>query len=323
MIRRKTGLALFLAVLGLWLANTNAFVRVPQVQSPKLIAHRGVHHIYAGADRTAETCRAAEVEPITHTLIENTLPSMRAAFDAGADVVELDVHRTPDDVFAVFHDWTLQCQTNGNGVTHTRPWAELQVLDLGHGFTADGGVTYPLRGTGLGAMRNLADVFAAELPGPVLINFKSNRRSDGKALSARLMNPSLRTQVWGVYGGEAPTQEVLATHPDLRGYDKSSLLTCLLSYQAVGWSGFVPPACRDQTIGVPINWAPYVWGWPHRFTQRMQRHGTDVILFGPYSGGGFTSGIDDLDTLSRVPSQFGGHIWTNRITLIGPAVKER
>ena len=38
---------------------------------------------------------------------------MRAAFDSGADVVELDVHLTPDGKFAVFHDWTLDCRTDG------------------------------------------------------------------------------------------------------------------------------------------------------------------------------------------------------------------
>ena len=36
---------------------------------------------------------------------------MRAAFAAGADIVEFDVHPTSDGQFAVFHDWTLDCRT--------------------------------------------------------------------------------------------------------------------------------------------------------------------------------------------------------------------
>ena len=36
---------------------------------------------------------------------------MRAAFAAGADIVELDIHPTTDGQFAVFHDWTLDCRT--------------------------------------------------------------------------------------------------------------------------------------------------------------------------------------------------------------------
>jgi glycerophosphoryl diester phosphodiesterase len=36
---------------------------------------------------------------------------MRAAFDLGADIVELDVHPTVDGSFVVFHDWTVECRT--------------------------------------------------------------------------------------------------------------------------------------------------------------------------------------------------------------------
>jgi glycerophosphoryl diester phosphodiesterase len=109
------------------------------------LAHRGVHQIYAGSDRGNDTCSANPIYPADHSYIANTLPSMRAAFAAGADVVEIDVHLTPDNVFAVFHDWTLDCQTNGTGVTHDQMFADLQSLDLGYGYSTDG-ITFPLRG---------------------------------------------------------------------------------------------------------------------------------------------------------------------------------
>ena len=310
------------AIIGLWLNNTSAFMRIPPFQSPGLIAHRGVHHIYAGTERSAETCRAAEVEPITHGFIENTLPSMRAAFEAGADVVEIDVHLTPDGAFAVFHDWTLDCQTDGSGVTHETPMAALRGLDLGHGISADG-ETYPLRGAGVGLLPSLDEVFSAQLPGPLLINFKSDRRSEGRAMTAVLAEPRNREQVWAVYGGQNPTREVLSAEPRLRGYDKASLIGCLKDYALWGWSGRVPESCENQIIGIPLNYAPFIWGWPHRFTDRMARAGTTVILWGPYDGSGFTSGIDDPTTLARVPAQFDGYIWTNRIEVIGPLVKRR
>ncbi len=44
-------------------------------------------------------------EPITHR--ENTLPAIRAALDAGADVVEIDVKTTADGVSVVLHDDSL------------------------------------------------------------------------------------------------------------------------------------------------------------------------------------------------------------------------
>ncbi|WP_157209922.1 glycerophosphodiester phosphodiesterase family protein [Marinimicrobium agarilyticum] len=40
---------------------------------------------------------------------------MRAAFAAGAGVVELDVHPATDGYFAVMHDWMLDCRTEGMG----------------------------------------------------------------------------------------------------------------------------------------------------------------------------------------------------------------
>jgi glycerophosphoryl diester phosphodiesterase len=74
---------------------------------------------------------------------------------------------------------------------------------------------------------------------------------------------------------------------------------------------------------MPINIAPFVWGFPHRLTERLAVHGTTLILVGPYDGGGFSSGIDDAATLARVPNGFDGYVWTNRIEVIGPMLEER
>ncbi len=87
---------------------------------------------------------------------------------------------------------------------------------------------------------------------------------------------------------------------------------------AMGWSGVVPRVCRNRVIAVPIDDAPPLWGWPHRFTRRMKEAGAAVILSGPYDGSGFSSGIDDAATLARVPARFDGCIRTNLIEQIGP-----
>ncbi len=50
----------------------------------------------------------------------------------------------------VFHDWGVDCRTNGKGVTRTLSLAEIKKLDVGYGYTADGGKTFPLRGKGVG-----------------------------------------------------------------------------------------------------------------------------------------------------------------------------
>lgn len=91
----------------------------------------------------------------------------------------------------------------------------------------------------------------------------------------------------------------------------------------MGWSGHVPPACHNTIVPVPLNYAPLLWGWPHRFTRRLAAHGGSVILVGPYGGSGLTTGIDDPETFAKVPARFDGHVWTNRIEILGPLITQQ
>ena len=50
---------------------------------------------------------------------------------------------------------------------------------------------------------------------------------------------------------------------------------------------------------VPLNVAPWLWGWPDKFMQRMDAAGVDVFVIGPYDGSFGTSGIDDLEQFAR------------------------
>ena len=290
--------------------------------SPRIIAHRGVHQTFSHDGVDAETCTASRIDPPSHDFIENTIPSMRAAFAAGADVVELDIHLTPDKVFAVMHDWTLDCRTNGHGVTEQTPWPVLKTLDVGYGYTADGGKTFPLRGKGVGLMPRLDEVYTAFPEGSFLVNFKSRRVEEGEALAALLnANPEAKDATFGVYGGAEPTQAAEAVVTGLKGFDKASLKACLIPYEAYGWTGILPDACRNTLVALPIDYAPYVWGWPNRFMQRMRDADTDVILVGPYGGGGFTAGIDTPELAAKIPEGFDGYVWTNKIETIGPLLK--
>ena len=117
---------------------------------------------------------------------KHACPRCEAAFDAGADIVEFDIHPTTDGHFAVFHDWTVDCRTEGNGVTREHTLAELKALDIGYGYTADGGKTFPFRGKGVGLMPSLDEVLAA-FPGKrFLINIKSNDSGEGTMLAQHL-----------------------------------------------------------------------------------------------------------------------------------------
>lgn len=317
-----TAIVVFASVVALWVNNTSSWVHTEHTNSYTFIAHRGAHQIYAGSNRSNDTCRAAHIEHLEHSLIENTLPSISAARDAGAPIVEIDVHLTTDNVFAVFHDWRLDCQTNGTGVTEKQSFEYLQTLDIGFGFSTDG-KTFPLRGKGQGLMPSLTQVLDANLGVQYLINFKSNRREEGDKLAELLLaNDHYTHQIYGVYGGKEPTREVLSRVDGVRGFDKSSVKSCLKSYVMAGWTGRVPSACQNTVIAVPINYAHFLWGWPHKFTQRMDNAGTDIILVAPWDGSGFTSGFDDTTTLQKIPLGFSGYVWTNRILSVDHMLRE-
>jgi glycerophosphoryl diester phosphodiesterase len=77
--------------------------------SPLITAHRGF----------------AEVAP------ENTMSAFEAAFKAGADASEFDVHMTIDGTLVVFHDDTIGRTTNGTGVLKELTYEYLSTLDAG------------------------------------------------------------------------------------------------------------------------------------------------------------------------------------------------
>jgi glycerophosphoryl diester phosphodiesterase len=90
---------------------------------------------------------------------ENTLPAFERAVALGADALEIDVHRTADDVVVVFHDDDTARVTGAPGTIEARTRAEVAALDAGFSFTPDGGATFPFRGEGVG-VPTLAEVFA-------------------------------------------------------------------------------------------------------------------------------------------------------------------
>jgi glycerophosphoryl diester phosphodiesterase len=316
--------AVVVAVAAVTLVNASWLAPAP-AGAPKLIAHRGVHQGFDLAGVTNDTCTATRIrEPIAPE-IENTLGSMRAAFELGADVVELDVHPTTDGQFAVFHDWTLDCRTEGTGETRSHDMAYLRTLDVGYGYTADGGKTFPLRGKGVGQMPSFAEVMAAFPEGHFLVNYKSNEAREGDMLADMLAaNPGWRQRIWGAYGGAAPTARAIARIDGLQGYSKSSLMACLVPYLGYGWTGIVPEGCRNTMVPVPINFAGWLWGWPNRFLQRMRDAGSTVLLLGPYEpGDAGSSGIDTPELAAQVPAGFDGFVWTNEIAAIAPLLKPR
>lgn len=309
-----------------WLAAL--FLLLPATGSVRadigpVLAHRGVSQPYDRNGLTHQTCTAQRLLPSNHHWIENTLASMRAAFDAGADVVEIDVQRTADGRFAVFHDWTLDCRTDGLGRTRDKTMAELKQLDVGHGYTADAGTTFPFRGLGVGAMPELGEVFKALPNRRWLLDIKSNDPAEGEALADWLTAlPATQRAKVAVYGGDAPVAVVRARVPDVRVSSRALLKRCLLTDLLVGWTGRVPSACERLLVLLPISHAHWVWGWPDRLADRFARAGSEVYLVGPLTDGPM-GWIDTPADLARVPPSYRGGVFTDRLLDIVPALQQR
>ena len=79
---------------------------------------------------------------------ENTIPAFQSAAELGVDVIETDVHLTKDGKIVIWHDPTLERNTDGKGRIEDHTYSELLEYDAGYNFTTDG-ETYPFRGKGV------------------------------------------------------------------------------------------------------------------------------------------------------------------------------
>lgn len=103
---------------------------------------------------------------------ENTLFAFERADALGVDMLEMDVRASQDGELVVIHDEALERTSNGRGPVSALSLAQLQALDAGYTWTADGGETYPYRGQGI-RIPSLAEVFARLPERPKSIEIKS------------------------------------------------------------------------------------------------------------------------------------------------------
>ncbi|MDC7250541.1 MAG: glycerophosphodiester phosphodiesterase [Sphaerochaetaceae bacterium] len=80
---------------------------------------------------------------------ENTIEAFLSAVKMGVDVIETDVHLSKDNVVVIWHDETLDRNTNGSGRIEDHVVDELIEFDAGYTFSKDGGKTFPFRNKGV------------------------------------------------------------------------------------------------------------------------------------------------------------------------------
>lgn len=92
----KIFLVLFItAFAALYLNNASSLHPIPRAKGLRIIAHRGLAQLYSRENLDASTCTAKRLLPTPHSHLENTLPSMQAAFDLGASRIQDERNKKP------------------------------------------------------------------------------------------------------------------------------------------------------------------------------------------------------------------------------------
>jgi glycerophosphoryl diester phosphodiesterase len=283
----------------------------PMPPSFTLIAHRAISQTFPLDNLKNDTCTAKIIDPPTHRFLENTLPAIREAFRQGADMVEIDIHPTIDNQLAVFHDWILECRTNGRGVTHEQSMTALKKLDIGYGYTTDGGKTYPFRGMGVGLMPTFDEVIQAFPNQKILVDQKDTFEKTVRLLAHSLENyPTSQRENIYLFSGEDQYELLKRDIPEVKKIfpTRQEAKACVTEYLTMIVSGAISPACGKYALGIPVKYLKYIPGWPSFFLSQAHRASLEIYVIE----------VDTPEDLAKVKGLPIAGIVTNRIEIMGP-----
>ncbi|QKG70978.1 glycerophosphodiester phosphodiesterase family protein [Erythrobacter mangrovi] len=319
----RLGTAAAVGFLALTVLNASWLAPQPK-GAVKLVAHRGLAQLSDSEAAGFDSCTVTRIEEPIHDYLENSTRSIARAAKLGATLVEVDVMPTSDGQVALFQDATLDCRTDGTGATRGKTLAELKALDAGHGYTADGGKTYPFRGKGVGAIPSLEEALAVTGRARLLYRFTSDDPREAELLAAALKASGRNVGPRGdaFVGPSAPIERIRELLPDAWAYTVEEGEACTRAYVALGWSGYVPESCRGGTIFVPLDSQWAMWGWPNRMIARMEAHGTHIVVVRS-SGENGPAGLDLPEQLGEIPNTFNGYAMVDDGFAVIPALIQR
>jgi len=284
---------LLLAVI--LLGVLNAYILPPALQQEgEIVAYRGGGS-EVNYNQLSETgCTATSLKESGVNTVENTLEAVALSVDAGADVIHLNVHRTADDELVVFHDWALDCATDGVGELHKVSFSQLKNIDVGYGYTFDDGTTFPFRGKGF-QISKLEQFYQLYPDYDFWLNLKNKDTHSFDVLYSFLAKLNSNT--------------VIVTSPQgmdwFKNKDSSialisveSVKKCGIDYLLMGWAGIVPDSCKNTILLIPPSKTKYFWGYPQRFAANLQKHGSKVYLW-------YKHGAIDVDQAEAIASGIG------------------
>lgn len=284
-------------------------------QPPKLLAHRGLAQTFDMSKVKANTNTASIINVPEHNYIENTIESMKVSFDYGADIVEFDIRMTKDNQLAVFHDYCLDYRTNVKGNVSDYSLDELKKIDVGYGYTADNGETYPLRGLGIGKLPSIDDVLSNFENKDLLIHIRDDGETIGNLLIEKFSKISdQQIEHISVYGNDTAIKIIRAKYPSMKVLSARIIKKAFIDYELFGWLGIIPKSIQNIELHMPMKYAKLLWGWPDKFVNRMNKVNTRFVLVN--GDGQWSEGFDSIQDLEKIPSTYSGYIWTERIDKI-------
>jgi len=202
-----------------------------EVSRPLVVAHRG----------------GAGIRP------ENTLMAFRHAARIGADVLELDVRLSSDNVLVVLHDETVDRTTDGSGNVDAMTWSEIKRLDAAYHWMPDDAPNDALpsfRGEGVGVPR-LSEVLKEFEDQRLNVEIKTHSDEAADALCILITEHQSRSGVL-VVSEEAST--IIRFRERCPGIATGTSFSETLGFflnQKIGLLGFYQP--RAEALEVPVE----------------------------------------------------------------------
>ena len=312
---RMLMIVLALACATLSVMNASWIAPMPQ-GALALIAHRGIAQ---PIDRArAGACGARAMRGSNHSFIENSQSSMQSALAFGAAGLLLDVRASADGHAMIFHDPTLECRTNGTGRVGERTLRYLKRLDIGFGYSADNGRTFPLRGRGFAGMLTVEEVLRA-FPRTQLV-FELADPAAAEALVAAFGRARVSVgRLHGFAGDPAALARLRQLTPNGWLLDAHASAACLAGYRRWGWLGIVPRDCRGVMLHLPYEGSWTLWGWPYRFIDRLS--GVNARYFVSLDPEGpALVGLEQPEQLGEVPHDYAGMLLVEDMYEVGRAL---
>lgn len=126
--------------------------------------------------------------------------------------------------------------------------------------------------------------------------------------------PEEERELYTFYGSEEAMAYLRSKRENAKVLTKKRLMKALIKYELLGWSGYIPDEIKNMELHIPLTYAGFLWGWPSKFTARMESVNSRVVIV--EGNGKWSEGFDDIGMLDSIPKGFDGYVWTNRIDRI-------